>query len=204
MEDRKLLIIKKACELYLKFGIKNVTLDHISHDLGISKKTLYQFFKNKAELVSHVIDYYHENPAFNLNDFGQGNAIDRYFALREHIVSVLKFYNTNMEDELRKRYPKLYRKMHKQKREKIYINTVENLKEGIKTGLYRADLDVDVAARLQVGQMLLTLNPANGLFTTNELSNINLFDKVLESYMYSICTDKGKKYFHKQLNKIKE
>lgn len=203
MEDRKQNILKNAGELYLKFGIKSVTMDQVARELGISKKTLYQNFKNKANLVSQVVDYYLENPVFCLNDFEHGNAIDRYLDLRTHIAGVLKYYHNNLEIDLKKRYPKLYRKIQKQKREKIYTNTVENLKEGMRTGLYRPDLDVDFIAKLQVGRMLLTLNPANGIFTVTELSNINLFDKVMEYHMYSVCTDKGKKYFKKQLNNIK-
>ncbi len=203
MEDRKLIILKRAGELYLKFGINSVTMDHVAHELGISKKTLYQYFKNKADLVSQVVDFYLENPVFSLNDFENGNAIDRYIDLRTHIANVLKYYHNNLETDLKKRYPKLYRKIQKNKREKIYSNTVDNLKEGIRTGLYRSDLDIDFVAKLQVGRMLLTLNPANNIFTSAELSNIELFDKIQEYHMYSICTDAGRKYFQKQLNNIK-
>jgi len=200
MEDKKLFIIKNAGGLYLKFGIKSVTLDYVAQELGISKKTLYQFFKNKADLISQVVDYYLENPVFDLNDSKHGNAIDRYFILRKHIIGILKYYNNNQEFELKKLYPKLYRKVQKYKRERIYINTVENLKDGMDSGLYRSDLDVEIIAKLQVGRMLLTLNPEYGIFTVTELSNIELYDKVMEYHMYSICTEEGIRYFQKQLN----
>lgn len=203
MEDRKQYILQNAGELYLKFGIKSVTMDQVARELGISKKTLYQDFKNKADLVSQVVDFYLENPIFCLNDFSHGNPIDRYFDLRTHIASVLKYYHNNLENDLKQRYPKLYRRIQKQKREIIYKNTVDNLKEGIRKGLYISDLDVDFVAKLQVGRMLLTLNPANNIFTVAELSNIELYDKMLKYHMYSVCTDEGKKYFKKQLNNIR-
>lgn len=203
MEDKKQFILKNVGSLYLKFGIKSITMDDVAHEFGISKKTLYQYFKDKADLVSQVIDYYLTNPIFNLNDFGNGNAIDRYFALRTHIVNILKYFHNNIEFDLRKQYPKLYRKVHTMKRERIFENTVENINDGIKSGLFRSDLDIELIAKLEVGKMLLTLNPENEIFTERECTNIELFDKVLEYYMYSICTEKGIKYFKKQLNNIK-
>ncbi len=203
MEDKKLFILKNAGGLYLRFGINSVTMDHMANELGISKKTLYQHFKDKADLLSQVIDYYIENPVFNVNDFEKGNAIDSYFTLRTHILSVLKYYHNNLENDLKKRYPKLYRKVQKLKRERIYNNTLENLKEGVRTGLYRSDLDIEVIAKLQVGRMLLTLNPAYEIFTASEISNIELYDKVIDYHMHSVCTEKGIKYFQKQLNNMK-
>lgn len=203
MEDRKLFILKNAGGLYLRFGIKSVKMDDVARELRISKKTLYQYFKDKADLVSQVVDYYLQNPLFNFNDLQHGNAIDQYFALRAHILTVMKYYHNNLECDLKNRYPKLHRKVHKQKRERIYNNTVENLNDGIKTGLYRSDLDVVIIAKLQVGRMLFTLNPDHGIFTETEISNIDLFDKIVDYHMHSICTEEGLKYYKKQLNNIK-
>ncbi|NTW32950.1 MAG: TetR/AcrR family transcriptional regulator, partial [Bacteroidetes bacterium] len=50
-------IIKKVLELYMKFGIKSVSMDDAARELGISKKTLYQYFKDKDELVKKVVAY---------------------------------------------------------------------------------------------------------------------------------------------------
>ena len=84
---------ENAGGLYLKFGIKSVTMDYVAQELGISKKTLYHYFKNKADLISQVVDYYLDHPVFDLNDSKHGNAIDRYFILRKHIIGILKYYN---------------------------------------------------------------------------------------------------------------
>ena len=114
-----------------------------------------------------------------------------------------KLMHNNIEFELKKLYPLLYRKVYKVKREKIFSNTVKNMEEGIKEGLYRADIDPEIVARLQVGKMLYTLDPQNGIFTESELMNIEIFDHVMEYFMYSICTEKGIKYYKEQLNKLK-
>lgn len=203
MEDKKQYILKNVGKLYLKFGIRSVTMDDVASEFGISKKTLYQYFKDKADLVSQVIDYYLQNSAFDLNQLSHGNAIDRYFALRSHVVSILRYFHNNIEHDLKKLYPELYKKVHNMKRERIFRSTVQNVKDGIEYGLFRQELDIDLTAKLQVGRMLLTLNPDYEIFTETEIANIGFFDKVTEMYMYSICTEKGMKYYKKQLNSIK-
>ena len=203
MEDKKEYILKKAGEMYFKFGIKSVTMDDVANELGISKKTLYQHFKDKAGLISQVIDFYIKNPQFCLNNVENGNAIDGYFAFRSHIIYVLKYFHNTIEHDLKKLYPKLYIKVHKMKRENIFSNTFENLKKGISEDLYRSDLDIEVIAKLQVGRMLLTLNPENEIFTEREVTNIELFDKVIEYHMHAVCTEKGINYFKQQLNNIR-
>ncbi len=202
MENRKLHIIKNVGKLYLKFGIRSVTMDDVAQEFGISKKTLYQYFTDKAELVSQVVDYYLHNPVFDLQD-ANGNAIDQYFALREHINSILKYFNNNIEFDLKKQYPNLYKMVNQKKREKIFSSTIWSLEKGIKEGLFREDLDIELVANLQVGRMLFTLNPDYEIFSEGEVANIELFDKVIEYHMHAICTEKGIKYFKKQLNNVR-
>lgn len=202
MEEKKLHILKNVGKLYLKFGIKSVTMDDVAHEFGISKKTLYQYFNDKADLVNQVVNYYIENPLFDLNKAEEGNAIDHYFCLREHISKILKYFNNSIEFDLKKFYPQLYKKVHKMKRERIFDSTVLNIKEGIKSGHFREDLDAELIAKLQVGRLLYTLNPENEVFSDVEVSTIELFDKVTEYHMYAICNKKGIEYFKKQLNKV--
>lgn len=203
MNDKKEYILEQISELYLKFGIKSVTMDDVASEFGISKKTLYQYFEDKADLVQQVIGCYLKSPAFDLGSDIHGNAIDKYFALRNHIIQMMKYMHSNIEFDLKKLYPQLYRKVYKVKRERIFVNTVNNIKEGILEGLYRENIDPEIVAKLQVGKMLYTLDPQNGIFTESELMNIEIFDSVMEYFMYSICTEKGIKYYNEQLNKIK-
>lgn len=202
MEDKKLHIIGNVGKLYLKFGIRSVTMDDVASEFGISKKTLYQYFRDKADLVSQVVDYYINNLMADINASKDENVIDFYFVLRSHISKILKYFNNNIEFDLKKQYPKLFKKVHKIKREKIFINTVENINKGMETGFYRTGLDVDLIAKLQVGRMLYTLNPENEIFSESEVATIELFDKVIEYHMHAICTEKGLKYFMQQLKKV--
>lgn len=202
MEDKKLHIIQNVARLYLKFGIGNVTMDNIASESRISKKTLYQYFSDKEDLVSHVVDHFINDTDVDFGMKAKGNAIDNMFDVRRHVAGILKFYNNNIEYDLKNSYPLLYKKIHETKRQRIFENTVENLKLGINQGFYRTGLDPFFIAKLQIGRMLFTLNPDYGIFKEYEVSTLAFFDNMMDYHMSAICTEKGLKYYKKQLNKL--
>lgn len=202
MGEKKKYILKNVGELYLKFGIRSVTMDNVASEFGVSKKTLYQFFADKADLVGQVVDYHLTNPCFDFNAPGNGNAIDRYFALRRHIITIMRHFNNNIEFDLKKQYPDIYCKVHQMKRERIFEGTKRNIEEGMAEGLFRRGLDAALIAKLHIGRMLFTLNPENEVFQEDELKDISLFDRVIDYHMHAICAPAGLAYYKKQLNKI--
>lgn len=201
MEDKKQHILKNVGKLYLKFGIRGVTMDDVAQELGISKKTLYQFFNDKEDLVTQVVEYYMNNPMFNLSGERNGNAIDNIFAIRNHVVQMIHHINNNLEFDLKRLYPHLHKKVYSFKRQRIFNDTIANVEKGIAEGLYRAELEPEFIARLQVGRMLYTFNPDNEVFETSDLSSINLFDKAIDYHMHAICTPEGIEYYREQLLK---
>lgn len=202
MENKKQYILENVCHLYLKHGIKNITMDDIAGEFGVSKKTLYQFFKDKEDLVSQVFDYFLAHPLFNLNNEKSGNAIDRLFILRQHVQGLLKHFNNNFEFELKKYYPELYRKWYDFRMQKIYRDTFKNINDGKAEGFFREEIDADFVARLQVGRMLYSLNPEYKIFTEEQLTSIDTFDKVMDYHLHAICTKKGLNYYFKILNEV--
>jgi len=48
-------ILKKAKELFMKYGFRSITMDDLAHHLSFSKKTLYQYYKDKADLIRKII-----------------------------------------------------------------------------------------------------------------------------------------------------
>lgn len=200
MEDKKLHIIKNVGLMYLKFGIRSVTMDDVANEFGISKKTLYQYFSDKENLVSHVIDYFIENPQFDFKKFRDGNAIEYMFKVREHVAYILKFYNNNVEYELKKLYPHLHKKVSDEKYKNIFESSVLNITNGIKQGLFRSEIEPELMAKLQIGRLFYTLNPDYNIFKEHEVNSLELFDKITNYHMHGICTEKGLEYYKKQLN----
>lgn len=202
MKERRDYILRNVGQLYLKHGIRAVTMDWVAAEFGISKKTLYQFFKDKEDLIDQVINYYLDLSVLDQTMQCPGNAIDRILSMRNHVSQLMQQFNNNLEFDLKKSYPGLYEKVHKLKRKSIFEHTVKNINDGIETGHFRTGIDAEFIAKLQVGRMLYTMNPDNEIFDISETTSPAHFDKVIDYHMHAICTEKGLKYYREQLNNI--
>ncbi|WP_159521692.1 TetR/AcrR family transcriptional regulator [Sunxiuqinia indica] len=203
MEDKKQYILEEVGKMYMRHGIRSVTMDDVAAELGVSKKTLYQYFKDKAELVSQVVEsFLSKDEQCHCHENDTLNAIDRVFWMREHLNNLLKLVHNNLEYDLKKSYPKLYKKISEYKKERFYEDSFSVIEQGKQEGFFRTEVDSDFVSRLSVGRFLLVFNPDHGLFTQDEVQNISLFDQVTDYHFHGICTEEGLKYYKKQLNKV--
>ena len=203
MSSKKSEILDQVGQLYLRYGIRSVTMDDVSRELCISKKTLYQLFNDKEELVHEVVNAcFIENPNLRIADIDGSNAIDRIVKTRERMVKVLHLIQNKLDYDLRKFYPQVYKEITAFKRKMIYEDNFSVLEQGKNEGLFRKDIDSDFISRIAVGRFLLILNPDNEIFTEEEIRDIKLFDEVIDYHFHGICTEKGLKYYKQQLNNV--
>lgn len=199
MDEKKLFILEQAAQLFFKHGVKSVTMNEIAAQSGISKKTIYQFFKDKEQLVEEFVDtYFISNPNF-CSSPGEGlTAIDRIFGFRARIVEISTLIKNNFEFDFKRTYPRIYARMEQYKRELIYSSEFSIMEQGKKEGHFRPELDSDFVARLSVGRSLFTLNPENGLFDDFEYRSLAVFDRIIDFQMHAICTPQGLAYYKQQ------
>lgn len=203
MEEKKAHILEQVGQLYMRYGIRSVTMDEVAAELGISKKTLYQYFKDKAELVEAVVDaFLMKDEAFHCQEGNSLNAIDKILWIRKHISEMLKIVHNNLEYDLRRSYPDVYRKITNYKRKRIYQDNLAIMDQGKQEGLFREELDSDLMARIVVGRLLYAFNPDNEIFSEEEVRDMRLFDQVLDYHFHGVCTEKGLKYYKQQLNNV--
>ena len=181
----------KVRELYMKYGIKSITMDDVASELGISKKTLYQFVTDKDDLVGKFID---NEIALRQEEickcFGIGfNAIEELFEISIFMNKLMHDQNPTTEYDLKKYYPQHYQKTVKARREGIYNYILLNLKKGIKEGLYRKDMNKEIIAKLYLSRSENT--NLNELFTVEEFTSIKLFMELLTYHVRGIATEKG-------------
>ncbi len=205
MENRKTHIVEQAGQLFLRHGIKTVTMDDVASELGISKKTLYLHFKDKKELVNEVVtNFLMQDEDYSIKTDATLNAIDRVIWMRERIFKMMKIVHNKIEFDLKKTYSEIYKKVSDYKRNRIFEDNISILKQGKEEGLFRDDFDEELIAKLSVGRILLVFNPEGGIFSEEEIKNIDLFDKMLDYHFHGICTNKGLDYYKKQLNKVQK
>ena len=111
MDKMRIELIEKISLLYQKYGIKSVTMDDVATELGISKKTLYQYFDDKAGLVKDIIHHYvnYQNKAFEEISDKNLNSIELIFEISKFVSKLLKEMNPSITFDLKKYYPEAWK-----------------------------------------------------------------------------------------------
>jgi len=195
-------ILEKVATLYMKYGIKSITMDDVARELGISKKTLYLYVENKNELVEKVVDYVInlKECDFKKIDDIKMNAIEKLIEVNMHIVASMKDYNPATEYDLKKYYPELYAKMHSIRKERMHQSILENIKKGKEEGLYRKELKEEIIARLQVSRFINMHE--DDLFIKKDLERSEYIHELFIYHIRGIANEKGLEVLEKTLQKI--
>jgi DNA-binding XRE family transcriptional regulator len=138
-------IIHKATELFLKLGFKSVTMDDVANEIGISKKTIYKYFSNKELLIEKGTTILHDKIEMGINQIvsDNHNAIEENFEIRKMFADMFKIAETSPVFQLKKHYPEIHTKLMKRSIEICTKCFRTNIEKGIKSGLYRQNLDIE-------------------------------------------------------------
>ncbi len=193
-------ILEGSRELFFRFGLKSITMDDIARHLGMSKKTIYQFFEDKNELIVTLNEQelkFHEKHFTEISASAK-NAIDEIFQMMHHLERLFSDMNPILMLEMQRYYSQAW-KMHLAFKEKCVFPRMEhNIRRGIEEGLYRPDINV----RLMVITRLEMFNMAFNYQVINP-SQFNIGDvhvQLLDHFLHGISTLKG----HKLINKYKQ
>jgi TetR/AcrR family transcriptional regulator, cholesterol catabolism regulator len=139
-------LISKISNLFNKYGIKSITMDDIARELGKSKKTLYQHFENKNDLINKVAQYEMQSELDELTKLCTlySNAIDQLFMISKHIISKLYNLNPSLTYSMNKYYPLIWAKFLRQRKEYILPLLKQNFQTGIKQGIYLKNIKIDI------------------------------------------------------------
>jgi TetR/AcrR family transcriptional regulator, cholesterol catabolism regulator len=193
-------ILKGAEELFFKYGIKSITMDDIAKHLGISKKTIYQFYSDKNEVVETLMSSLTKTNecVFQKIANDSANVIEEVFEMMKHMGTIFSQMNPNLFYDLQKYHPNSW-KHFKQFKEEFIERMVENsVKRGIEQGLVRADINTKIVARLRMESVEMGFNPQ--VFPPDRFKIIDVQLALLDHFLHGICTLKG----HKLINKYKQ
>lgn len=189
--DQKDLILGKSDELYMRYGIRSVSMDDIARELGISKKTLYQYFNNKADLIEQVFELHIEQEKALMAGFRKeaGDAIDEMMRIARHVIQLLRELPPTTVFDLKKYYREVWVKMEALQQRHVYRVIRENLKWGMDQGLYRKDIDPDIVAKIYVGKTSVVADEE--LFPSSDYNMQDLFREYIMYHVHGIASPKG-------------
>jgi len=184
-------IVAKASEMFFKYGIRSITMNDVAKELGISKKTIYQHFEDKDELVYQIMKAQMEKDQcewFNINENTE-NEIEKIIMAMDLIRKSMVDLNSSIVFDIKKYYPRAWEVLESHKKDFVIPEVTKDLQNGIKQGLFREDLNIDLMARYRFGQALLGFDQS---IFPNELFNVvEIQTTLLDNYLRGILTDKG-------------
>jgi AcrR family transcriptional regulator len=196
----KMKILEQASSLFLEYGFKSVTMDDLSERLGVSKKTIYEHFDTKTQLVKECADHIFQNVSCIIDELCDQNLdpITETLAIKDNVMKHLKNEKSSPQFQLQKYYPAISQSLKQKQWHKMYECYRNNLKQGIEQGYYRQDLDIECIFRFYYNGMNLVKDQK--VFPYQQFSTAHVNDQYLEYHLRGIVTPKGLKRLEELLS----
>lgn len=191
--ETKQKIIDTAIDLFQQDGIKSVTMDEIASHAGVSKRTIYEIFTNKAELLKACMDKITEE---NLKTLRQIRQNSNYFLetikkLEEFHIQSLQRFHPDFYLDFQKFFPNLWKHINDRNETMKMSEILYFLKESIKNGLIRADVHITFVSRVVLELFKLAFSIE--LDEATRIDRKNIYKDLIVNYFRGIATEKGLK-----------
>lgn len=200
--DSKEKILKGAEDLFMKYGIRSISMDDIARSVGVSKKTLYQYFEDKEDLVSMVSKSHLERSTKQYDDLRvtSANSIEELARLSVCLKKDMEEMNPAMLYDIQKFHPKAWNIWLEYKNKFIRESVVRNLKQGIEDGYIRDEVNPEILASVRIE--LVQLAFSQEIFPREKFSLAEVQGQIFDHFVFGLVTEKGKKLYmkYKELN----
>jgi len=184
---------QKVEHLFLRCGFKSVTMDDVAKELGISKKTLYQFVSNKNDLIEKVVSAHIEQEKQLVTEVRKKakDAIEEMLVISKHVNQNLKKVSSNLIFDLQRYYPSAWDIVENYRIKFIYEEIKSNVEWGMKEGIYRKEINPKIIAKLYIGIMHRIFD--NSFFPSDEYKSSEIYLASVEYHIHGIASPKGLK-----------
>lgn len=202
MEQKCQQMLEQVTMLFMQYGVRSLTMDDIARHLGISKKTLYQCFVDKAEMVEMTMAAHldHDIQVMNRIHDEATNAIEEMFLVAQHVAQHLTQIHPSVLYDLEKYYPKAFRLFNDYKQKTIRNIIEQNMRDGMQQGLYRENLKPRIISGLYVGRIDVFFD--RELFPTSETSPAEVYIETIRYHIRGIASEKGIAYLQEKMKTI--
>lgn len=199
MDHQKQQILSQAEALFMRFGIKSVTMDDLAREMGVSKKTLYQFVENKADLINQILLNHVQDETACIEEVVHtgSNALKVMLGIAKFAEQRLGRISPTVVYDLKKYYREGWELIETLHRQHVYAVIKGNIEKGITEGLYREDVSPDIIAKLYVGKTFLLVD--EDIFPQRDYERGKLFREFLMYHLRGIVSPKGAKTLEKYL-----
>tara|TARA_B110000046_G_C12951471_1_gene380343 strand:+ start:257 stop:871 length:615 start_codon:yes stop_codon:yes gene_type:complete len=204
VNSKQIDLLERAGYVFMKLGIRSVTMDDIASHLGISKKTLYNHFNDKSHLVREIISLRIEKDQSLIKSFAENstNAIDELLQMSKFVIETLRSINPTVFHDLQKSHPDAWQITVKHRWEFVYNQFIINLQRGIEEGIYRKEIHKEIYAKLHVVNVDAIIE--GEVFPWPEFKFETVFLETCRIHIRAIANEKGLDYFRTHLLNLHE
>ena len=192
-------ILSTSLALFMKFGVKSITMDEIAKEVGVSKKTIYQNFADKSELVLEAtkLTFLTDQCFFDTLINESENAIEEVFRIANHIREKVAMMNPSLLFDLKKFHVKAWEFYNQHKNECFEKSVIDNIKRGIHEGYYRKNINVKILSRLRMLQIESIFDQE--WFPPEDFNLVETQIAVFEHFIHGLVTEKGLTLYNQYL-----
>ncbi len=188
-------ILETAGSLFLRYGIRSVSMDEIAKELGISKKTIYQFFKDKDDIVLQVIKSLIEQEKMEFGEIFESSedAIDELIQLSKCLRSNLGKINPSLLFDLQKYHPRSWELWIDFKNNFIRNNVLRSIERGKEEGFFRPSIDAEILATFRIEQVQLSFDEK--IFPRDKFDFTDVQMTLFDHFVHGLLTVKGQEIY---------
>lgn len=196
-------ILKGTQELFMRYGVRSISMDDIARHLSVSKKTLYQHFADKEDLVLAVSKAHleSERKTYEALRDGAENSIEHLAKIAVCMRKEMENINPALLFDIQKFHPKAWSVWSNFKKG-IIQEIVNNLNLGKRDGYVREEVIPEIHAIVRTELVQIVFNEE--VFPRNKFRLADLQTQIFDQFVYGIVTDKGRKLYQKYKNKSTE
>jgi AcrR family transcriptional regulator len=201
--DLKERIIETALALFQQNGIKSMTMSDIAAETGISKRTLYEVFQNKEDLLEMCIIAHMEQMDKAMQAFidNSEDVIDTMMRLYAQLLNDMRTVNKSVMHDLKKYHSQLYKMIECKQKESVYT-LLPLLEKGVKQGLIREDVNFEIILWLVKSQFKALMD--DNYFPTDKYSTNEFIQAIILNFIRGISTPLGNEKVDHIIVKLKK
>ncbi|QKZ11687.1 TetR/AcrR family transcriptional regulator [Spirosoma sp. KUDC1026] len=181
----------EAERLFWQHGVRSVTMEDIARQLGISKKTIYQHFDDKEDILCQIMQSKVDADVAELNCIADVtlNPIEEMMGMLQMICKKQEHVNPCLFTDVQRYYSRAYQLIRQHVDNHIMKQVVNNILRGKRDGIYRDDINPRVMARIRVEQIELALSTDFTSF--DEGSRLDIQRDLTHHFVRGMLTEKG-------------
>lgn len=190
--DVKTRILDQASQMFFRYGIRSITMDEIAESLGMSKRTLYENFATKEELLKECIEFqYRENIKLrdDIMKAFSDDPLEIFHQHFRHAMITLASIHPNYFTDLQKYYSMIWRKHIQSKQDESISFTVKQIEKGKEKGIFRQDVDAEIMSRAAQAGIQMMVSPH--IFPESRFARSEVFRQVTVNFIRGMATAEG-------------